>query len=128
GSRNNRNVWGAMSAIDTITAIRPRDVAAHLDAILAAADKGSVNAKDKAMSILSTLAQAGDARAMPALLDRLEIAAPNQFPTYAELAAVAVTPRQKGRLTTIRETRLKRIEQRAKRSRVEKLLRKLAKG
>jgi hypothetical protein len=64
-SSNNRNVWGAMSAIDTIAGLRPKEVAGHLKAILAAADKGSVIAKDKAMSILAKLAQAGEAEAMP---------------------------------------------------------------
>ena len=127
-SKNNRNVWGAMSAIETIAAVRPKEVAAQLAAILAAADTGSVIARDKAVSTLSRLARAGDAKAMPALLDRLETAAPNQFPLYAELAAAAVTPEHKARLTQILETRLKRIEQRAKRARVEKVLRKLAVG
>jgi hypothetical protein len=125
GSKNNRNVWGAMSAIDTIAAVRAKDVAAHLKAILAAADKGSVIAKDKAMSILSKLALAGEQRAMPALLDRLADAAPNQFPMYAELALLAVTPTHKARFRSILETGLKTIDQPAKRTRVEKVLRKL---
>jgi hypothetical protein len=92
GSKNNRNVWGAMSAIDTIASVKAKDVAAHLESILRAADKGSVIAKDKAMSTLAKLATAGEAKAMPALLDRLGEAAPNQFPMYAELALPAVTP------------------------------------
>ena len=127
-SRNNRNVWGAMSAIDTIAGVRVTDVAGHLKDILAAADKGSVIAKDKAMSTLAKLAQAGETKAMPALLERLADAAPNQFPMYAELAASAVTPAYKAKLIGILETRLKTIEATAKKARVEKVLRKLAKG
>jgi hypothetical protein len=127
GSKNNRNVWGAMSAIDTIASVRAKDVAAHLKPILAAADKGSVIAKDKAMSTLAKLAQAGEPKAMPALLDRLVDAAPNQFPMYAELASTAVTPAHKARLVTILEARLKTIDAAAKKTRVEKILRKLAK-
>lgn len=126
-SKNNRNVWGAMSAIDTIAAVRAKEVGGHLKAILAAADKGSVIAKDKAMSTLSKLARAGEPKAMPALLDRLEAAAPNQFPMYAEFAASVVTPAYKARLVTILETRLKTIDAAAKRSRVAKVLRKLSK-
>jgi HEAT repeat protein len=104
-SKNNRNVWGAMSAIDTIAGVKAKDVAARLKDILAAADKGSVIAKDKAMSTLAKLAQAGEAKAMPALLERLVDAAPNQFPMYAELAATAVTPAHKGKLVSILEAR-----------------------
>jgi HEAT repeat protein len=127
-SRNNRNVWGAMSAIDTIALVQAKEVAAHLDDILSAADKGSVIAKDKAISTLSKLARAGEPKAMPALLDRLEDAAPNQFPMYAELAAAAMTAGHKARLVKILEGRLATIDAAAKRERVEKVLRKLAKG
>jgi hypothetical protein len=127
GSKNNRNVWGAMSAIDTIAGVRAKEVAVHLKAVLAAADKGSVIAKDKAMSILAKLALAGEPKAMPALLDRLESAAPNQFPMYAELVLPAVTAAHRGRFAGILEARLKKIDAAAKRARVEKVLRKLAK-
>ena len=127
-SKNNRNVWGAMSAIDTIALVKSKEVAAHLKDILGAADKGSVIAKDKAMSTLAKLARAGEAKAMPALLERLADAAPNQFPMYAELAASAVTPTHKARLVAILETRLETIDAAAKKARVDKVLRKLAKG
>jgi hypothetical protein len=127
-SKNNRNVWGAMSAIDTIALVKSKEVAAHLKDILAAADKGSVIAKDKAMSTLAKLARAGEAKAMPALLERLADAAPNQFPMYAELAASAATPAHKARLVAILETRLETIDAAAKKARVDKVLRKLAKG
>jgi hypothetical protein len=127
-SKNNRNVWGAMSAIDTIAAVKAREVAAHLKAILAAADKGSVIAKDKAMSTLAKLAAAGESKATPALLERLVDAAPNQFPMYAELAASAVKPPHKAKLIAILEARLKSIDAAAKKARVEKVLRKLAKA
>jgi hypothetical protein len=127
-SKNNRNVWGAMSAIDTIAGVRAKDVAIHLKDILGAADKGSVIAKDKAMSTLAKLAQAGEAKAMPALLERLKDAAPNQFPMYAELAATAVATAHKAKLVAIIEARFKTVDAGAKKARVEKVLRNLAKG
>jgi hypothetical protein len=128
GSKNNRNVWGAMSAIDTIAGIEAKQVGAALDGILAAADKGSVIAKDKAMSILSKLARTGEKKALPALLDRLEAAAPNQFPMYSELTLLALDKASAPRFRTILENRLKRIDQPAKRARVEKVLRQLTKA
>lgn len=125
GSRNNRNIWGALSAIDTVTALVPKDVAARLDAILAAADRSSVIAKDKLMSILSKLARADDPRAMSILLDRLETAATNQLPMYAELAALAVSRRDAPRLRRIIGMRLADIDQPAKRRRLEKVIKSL---
>lgn len=126
-SKNNRSVWGAMSAIDTVASVRPKEVVAALGDILAAADKGSVIAKDKAMSTLSKLALAGEPKALPALLDRLETTATNQFPMYAELALPAVKPAQATRFRTILEGRLPDLPP-AKQARVEKVLRKLAKS
>lgn len=125
-SRNNRLVWGAMHAVATVTPLRAEQVAAALPAILSAADKGSVIAKDHAMSILARLALAGHAAALPVLLDRLGTAAPNQFPMYSEMASPAVTPAHRARFRAILGGRLARIEQPAKRARVEKVLNKLA--
>jgi len=125
-SKNNRNVWGAMSAIDTVAAVRPKEVTAALKHILAAADKGSVLAKDKAMSTLAQLALAGEAKAMPALLERLDMAAVNQLPMYAEMALPAVGT-HKAKFQAILERRLPELPP-AKQARVGKVLRKLAKS
>ena len=126
GGKNNRNVWGALQAIEAITQVVPDVVLAQLPAILAAADKGSVIAKDKAVQILAKLAAAGHAEvALPVLLERLEAAVPNQFPMYAEAASVAIDAEHRERLRQILETRLGRIEASAKRARVEKVLRRM---
>jgi hypothetical protein len=128
GGKNNRNVWGALQAIETITPLQPDAVLAQLPAILVAADKGSVIAKDKAVAILVKLAAAGHAtRTLPVLLDRLEAAAPNQFPMYAEQALPVIDAGHRARFVAILEVRLAGIEAPAKRARVEKLLRKLRK-
>lgn len=123
-SKNNRNVWGAMSAVASVAAVEPKTVGAALKDVLAAADKGSVIAKDKAMSILATLAQAGDKTALPALLERLEEAAPNQFPMYCELALPAIDAGHRARFKAILEGRLGALPP-AKQKRVEKVLKKL---
>lgn len=127
-SRNNRNVWGALQAIETLTPVRAKQVAAALPAILAAADKGSVIAKDKAMGILARLTAAGYGEtALPAALARLGAAAPNQFPTYAEEIAAVADAEARPMLMAIIETRLPGVTGAAKRTRLEKLLRKLSK-
>jgi hypothetical protein len=127
-SRNNRLVWGAMSALAAAATIEAVVVAKRLPEILEAADKGSVIAKDKATSLLVRLAAAGHGKTvLPILLDRLQDAAPNQFPTYAEEIATIVDPAGRRRLAAIIETRLPKVEGTAKIARLEKLLRKLAK-
>ncbi|MBB4052529.1 hypothetical protein GGR20_002177 [Devosia subaequoris] len=126
GSRTNRQVWGAMQALDSVAELRADEIAAELPNIIAAADRGSVIAKDRCTSLLTKLARSGYAeKAVPILVERLKTAAPNQFPTYAEQTASVVTQAEKpGLIETIRQ-RLNKITQRAKRERMEKLLRKL---
>lgn len=127
-SGNNRMVWGGLSALAAIATTQATSLAPRLPEILEAADRSSVIAKDKAMSILAQLAAAGYAgNVLPILLDRLETAAPNQFPMYAEFATPVLDASHKARFRTILEARLARIPQPAKRARVEKILRKLSK-
>src|SRR5687768_1143655 len=46
-SKNNRLVWGAMAALDTLAEIRSRELYARLPAIVDAAQQGSIIAMDK---------------------------------------------------------------------------------
>ena len=122
-SGNNRNVWGALQALESIADLRAKELAAHLAEILHAADKGSVIAKDKPIAILAKLAAAGFAKeAVPVLLARLKDAAPNQFPMYAEQALAVVTPAHSLAFEAILRARLAKIVPPSKRKRVEKVL------
>lgn len=125
GSKNNRNVWGALQAIEAVTEVVPDLVLASVPAIIAAADKGSVIAKDKALQILAKLVVAGHGEVQPALLACVAEAAPNQFPMYAEIAAPVLDPEHGSELRHILESRLGSIDASAKKARVEKVLRKL---
>lgn len=125
-SRTNRQVWGAMTALDSVAEIRAAEIAAELPKVIEAADRGSVIAKDRCTSLLVKLARAGYAeKAVPILVERLKDAAPNQFPTYAEETASVITPEQKPGFLAIVRDRLDGMMQKAKRERLEKLLRKL---
>ena len=125
-SRNNRNVWGALTAIDTVTPLAAKTIAGHLDAILAAAEKGSVIAKDRAVSILAKLASAGFAdKTVPILLAMLKTAAVNQLPMYAEITAPVIAAAHMAAFRAVLEKRLPGIPQPAKRGRIEKVLRQL---
>lgn len=125
-SHDNRKVWGAMTAIDAVAERRADTLVAELPAIIAAADSGSVIAKDHCNSILVKLARAGYGdKAIPILVERLKTAAPNQFPTYAEQIAPVLTPEARpGFLAVLRE-RLGSVLQESKRKRLEKVMAKL---
>ena len=125
-SRNNRLVWGVLSALDTVAVIEAAALHRHLPQILRAAEASSVIAKDKTVSILCKLTAAGYAKTtLPILLDLLKTAAVNQLPTYAEAVAGEVTPPYVPNLRAALEARLRGVTQASKRKRLEKVLRKL---
>lgn len=126
---DNRLVWGAMTGLDSLAASYPELIAAHLPAILAAAGRGSVIARDKAVSMLATLASLPGPAAPEAwrhLLFILEAAPVNQVAMYAEAALRAAPMREPAALAEVVRIRLAGIAQPAKRARLEKVLRKLA--
>lgn len=126
---DNRLVWGAMTALDSLAASCPELIAAHLPAILAAAECGSVIARDKAVSMLATLAALPGPAAPEAwrqLLFILKDAPVNQMAMYAEAALRAAPGRDPEALAQLVRTRLAGIVQPAKRARLEKVLRRLA--
>jgi len=125
-SHTNRQVWGAMQALEAIAEQRPETILDSLPQIIEAADKGSVIANDSCTAILVKLAAKGHAgTTVPILLDRLKKAAPNQFATYAEETATVLTEDAKPGFLAVLKQRITQITQRSKRERVERLMRKM---
>ncbi|MFN8395054.1 MAG: HEAT repeat domain-containing protein [Bacteroidia bacterium] len=125
--KNNRMVWGAMTAISTIAALNPGPVHAALPAIIATADAGTVITNDRCVITLAGLcqhAQYAD-EAFTLLLERILKSPVNQLPQYAEKAQPVAPAAHKPRLKAILEQRLGELTTDAKRKRVEKVLRKL---
>lgn len=128
-SSDNRLVWGAMCAIDAITVAKPEAVFMIIPQIMAAVDRGSVITRDHAVKALAKLS--ADDRfsrtTMPLLLEQLRTCPANQFPMYAEEVEAVTKPGATKQLITALEVRMAELPTEAKRKRVEKVLRKLAK-
>ncbi len=125
---NNRLVWGCLTALHEICKLRPDAIYPHLNAIILAADAGSVIAKDQAINILVILAShvsyAKDA--MPMLFERLSSSANNQFPMYAKRCfPIMQTKEQKNTFLRILNLRLQSPLTPAKKKRIQALLKKL---
>ncbi len=54
-SKNNRMIWGAMSALSTIAFLRPTDTAKGMSRIMSAYERGSVITRDCSISVLQHL-------------------------------------------------------------------------
>lgn len=127
-SKNNRLQWGAMTALRYIADVRPQTVYKQLPAILAAAEKGSVITRDKAVGILISLAGRAQytATVFALLLEQLAGCPVNQLAMYAEQALPVVDETNKAAFASALRSRLEDIDKASKRARIEKVLRKLA--
>ena len=126
-NKHNRNIWGAMAAIDTITLADPKLVYSSLSKIMDAAEKGSVITKDRTVSILIKLCSVKQyaANAFVLLLEILKTCPTNQLPMYAENATGIINDNNKIIFMKVLQSRLDEIEKETKKKRVEKVIKKL---
>lgn len=126
--KNNRLVWGAMTALDTITLENPELIYAAIAKIIDVANKGSVITKDHAINILIKLCSVEQYtdHAFTLLIAQLESCPTNQLPMYAEHAIAIVNDKNKAVFVNTLSSRLDDIEKDTKRKRVEKVIKKLS--
>ena len=145
-SRNNRLVWGAMTALDTIVSLEPKGIYSLLGRVLKTADAGSVITRDHAVGILIKLAREKQyaAKCFPLLLEQLLTCPNNQLPMYAEQSLVLLGAGAKAREPDARSTtnkglapkliadlekvlskRLSNLEKESQQARVAKVLKRL---
>jgi uncharacterized protein YfcZ (UPF0381/DUF406 family) len=125
--KDNRMIWGGMSALDRICSVNPAGIYKILPHILDAADTGTVITKDNAVSILTRLAS--DKRyaneALPLLLEQLRNCASNQLAMYAENAIAVIPDNHKKDFIHMLTRRIPGIEKETKQKRIEKVIKKL---
>lgn len=129
-SPNNRLVWGAMTALDSIAAQQPKGVYGLLPRILQVADSGSVITRDHAVGILVKLATVKrySDKCVPLLLEQLMTAPNNQFPMYAEMSLAIAINKHRETFQNVMTSRLPGLEKESQRKRVAKVLKTLAKN
>jgi hypothetical protein len=127
-SKNNRLVWGAMTALLTITAINPECVFNRLPEITEAVDKGSVITIDGGVGILAQLSgiKKYSSTTFPLLIEQLKKCPIKQLGGYAEKALPHVLPENRKQLLEVLECRLPEVERDSQRKRIEKSIKKLA--
>ncbi len=123
-SKNNRLQWGAMTALDYITPLKPEVIAKNLAAIVAAADKGSVITRDHAIGVLVKLAgiKRYYAKCMPLIFNQLKKAPDNQLAMYAETAAGVVSAKDQSAFVVLLKARGRKLKKASQQKRIEKVL------
>jgi hypothetical protein len=108
-SRNNRLVWGGMTALAEVAKANPDEVFKYLDAIKKAKETGSVITVDNAISTLAYTAGANDKYnkvIFPYLLKHLSSCRPKEVPQHSEKTIPAVNPSNKNEFTKVLEKRM----------------------
>jgi hypothetical protein len=126
-SRNNRLVWGSMTALAKIVSLNPDEIYKNLDIIIKAYEKGSVITVDNSISVFAELIKANkkyEKKVFPIIIKHLEKCRPKEVGQHAERAFVCIN---KNNSQEYKETLLKRQKSltEAQKKRVDKLLSKL---
>ena len=90
-SKNNRLVWGCMTALATITEYASQTIFKKLSIIVLAFEKGSVITVDNSISVFAKLCKSNNNYAetvLPIIIKHLQICKPREVPQHAERAAV----------------------------------------
>ncbi|WP_336771665.1 hypothetical protein [Paenibacillus sp. MMO-58] len=93
-SRDNRLVWGAMTALSAIADTASEPIMEHVEQIVSAMTTGSVITVDKAvltLSIIAAVSEANNKAIFPFLLRHLESCRSKEVPQHSESALLAVT-------------------------------------
>jgi len=130
-SKNNRLVWGAMTALDTITLKQPKGVHGLLAKILKTADtSGSVIARDHAVGILAKLATLKPYQrdSIALLIDQLLSCPNNQLAMYVEMSAPVIDADNREKFRKVVEQRAAGLDKESQKKRVAKVLKKLTRS
>ena len=126
-SKNNRLVWGSMTALSKIVSLNPDEVFNNLNIILKAYEKGSVITVDNSITVFAELVRAGkkyEKKVFPIIIEHLENCRPKEIGQHAERAFICIN---KTNSQQYKEILLKRrsLLTDAQKKRVDKLLNKL---
>jgi len=109
-SRNNRLVWGSMTALSKIVSLNPDEVFKNLDIIVRAYEKGSVITVDNSISVFAELVKAGkkyEKKVFPIIIEHLQKCRPKEVAQHAERAFICIN---KNNSKIFKETLLKRYK------------------
>jgi len=128
-SNNNRLVWGAMIALNTISKNYPEKVFELLPQIISAIDQGSTITIDHGVGILAKLSSFNEYIdiVFPLLIEQLKRCPIKQLPLYAEKSVIAINPTNKNQFVEMLEARIAETDKNSQKSRIVKILKQLNK-
>jgi hypothetical protein len=125
--KNNRIVWGSMTALAAIAPVKPDTVYNRLPEIIAAYKTGSVITIDNSISVFAGLCKASHdyrEKVFPILLDHLANCRAKEIPQHADRIAVCIDSDNKEAFIKALEARSDELSE-SQYGRIKKLLRKI---
>jgi len=126
-SKNNRLVWGSMTALAKIACFAAQPIYKKLDAVISAFENGSIITVDNSISVFAGLCKANAEYAktiMPILLKHLQICKPKEVPQHAERMSICFSKDNANDFIVILEKRNAYLSS-SQQVRINKLLKKL---
>jgi hypothetical protein len=127
-SKNNRLVWGAMTALSTIATLNPVRIFGNIDLIFNVIKKGSVITVDNGVSVLAKVGSVNreyEKNIFPFLLEHLETCRPKEVAQHSERSMIIVNSGNKVEFQKVLEKRLDDLSQ-PQQARVKKVLKKVS--
>jgi len=126
-SKNNRLVWGAMTALAEIADLESQVLFEHLAVLRAAYEKGSVITRDQSITVFAKLCKGGAAYEkviFPMLIEHLSHCRPKEIGQHAERMALCIHTGNKEAFINVLQSRKEYLTQ-AQKKRVEALISKI---
>ena len=126
-NKNNRLVWGCMTALAYIAPVNPKAVFDRLPEVIAAYKKGSVITTDNSISVFAWLCAANEdyeKTVFPILLDHIANCRAKEIPQHAERMAVCIDSGNKDSFLKALDARVSELSD-AQKSRLNNLKRTL---
>lgn len=108
-SKNNRLVWGAMTALSTVANINPGKIFENIDLIFDVIKKGSVITVDNGISVLAKVGSVNkeyEKKILPFLLEHLATCRPREVAQHSERSIVIANSENKIEFQRVLEKRL----------------------
>ena len=112
-SKNNRLVWGAMTALGTIAPLTPNEIWKRIDEVIKANDAGSVITQDwgvRVIAAVSAQSKEYEEKLFPYLMKFLSTCIPRDVPKHAESILVAVNTGNRERYLVVLKDREKELK------------------
>jgi hypothetical protein len=126
-SRNNRLVWGSMTAISKIVFLKPKEIFENIETVIKAYENGSVITRDNSISVFTELARADkhyEKIMVKKIIEHLESCRPKEVGQHAERAFNCINEENSKEFIDVL-IRKKEYLTEAQKKRVDKLIKKI---